>query len=99
MSAQSARAQHHGGGHRNSAGASGPTSDTTNSDIRGFERVVALQATPDQVAQFRQLRASTQSARRRTQELLQLPASTSKSQWIHNTYPMASDVEEALAEN
>lgn len=60
---------------------------------------MAVQATPDQVIQFRQLTDSTQSARRRLQELLKLPASTAKPDWIHNTYPMTSDLEEALAEN
>jgi hypothetical protein len=96
----SALAQYHGGGgHHDVASASGPTPDTRSGDIKGFERVVALQATPDQIVQFRQLRASTQSVRTRAQDLLQLPASTPKSEWIHNTYPMTTELEEALAEN
>jgi hypothetical protein len=100
IGAQSALAQHHGGsGHHNVASASGPTPDTRSGDIKGFERVVALQATPDQIVQFRQLRASTRSARTRAQDLLQLPASTPKSEWIHNSYPMTTELEEALAEN
>jgi hypothetical protein len=100
ISAPLAFAQYHGGGgHRNGGGVSGPTPDTSNSDIRGLQRAMAVQATPDQIVQFRQLNDSTQSARRRLQELLKLPASTPKPDWVHNTYPMTSDVEEALAEN
>jgi len=99
MNAQSGLAQHHGGGHRNGGGASGPTPDTKNGDLKGFERAVAMQATPEQIAQFRSLSASTQSAQKRAQDLLQLPASTPKPEWIHNTYPLTNDVEEALAEN
>jgi len=98
-SVQPALAQHHGGGHRNGGGASGPTPDTKNGDLKGFERAVALQATPEQIAQFRSLSVSTQSAQKRAQDLLQLPASTPKPEWIHNSYPLTNDVEEALAEN
>jgi len=75
MGAQSALAQYHGGGgggHRHGGGdLSGPTTpDTRNNDIKGFERAVALQASPDQIAQFRRLSASTQAARQRTREVL-----------------------------
>jgi len=72
--AKSALAQYHGGGggHRHGGGdLSGPTTpDTRSNDIKGFERAVALQASPDQIAQFRRLSASTQAARQRTQEVL-----------------------------
>ena len=99
ISAQVARAQHYGGGHRNTASVSGPTPETRNSNLSELERAVALQATPEQVVQFRQLRASTQSAQRRAQALLQLSPSAPRPEWIHSTHPLSSDIEEALAEN
>ena len=58
----------HGAG-RPSTGASNPTLDT--SDMNDFNRAIALQATPDQIAQFQQLNKSTEAASTEAQNLVQ----------------------------
>jgi hypothetical protein len=92
-----------GGGHRHGGGGSpspsGPTPDTKNNDLKGFERAVALQATPDQIAQFQRFSASTQVARKRAQDLLQLSTKGNQLNWINSTYPLTNDLEEAQADN
>jgi len=101
--AQSAIAQYHGGGgggHRRSEGVpSGPTPETKNNDLKGFERAVMLQATPEQIAQFQRLTSSTQSARKRAQQLLQLSGNGNKLNWINSTYPLTNGLEETQADN
>jgi hypothetical protein len=60
------------GGHsagRPSTGASNPTPNT--SDMNDFNRAIALQATPDQIAQFQQLNKSTEAAGKEAQNLIQ----------------------------
>jgi hypothetical protein len=64
-------------------------------DPTGFKRAVALQATPDQVIQFRQLTSSTQVARKHAQDLLQLAEDASKLNVLHTTNPLTSAVEDA----
>jgi hypothetical protein len=101
--AQSAMAQFHsgaGGGHRHSEGVpSGPTPETKNNDLKGFERAVMLQATPEQIAQFQRLTSSTQSARKHAQRLLQLSANGNKLNWINSTYPLTNGLTETQADN
>jgi hypothetical protein len=66
------------GGHnasRPSTGASNPTPNT--SDMNDFNRAIALQATPDQVAQFQQLNKSTEAASKQAQNLIQAPNNAS----------------------
>ena len=58
----------HSGG-RPSTGASNPTPN--NSDMTDFNRAIALQATPDQIAQFQQLNRSTEAASKQAQNLIQ----------------------------
>ena len=60
----------HGAG-RPSTGASNPTPNT--SDMTDFNRAIALQATPDQVAQFQQLTKSTETASKKAQNLIPRP--------------------------
>jgi hypothetical protein len=72
-------AQH--GGHgaaagRPPAGASNPAPD--NSDLKDFNRAIALQATPEQVAWFQQLTKSTEAARKEAKELIQLAEKAKK---------------------
>jgi hypothetical protein len=72
MSPHALLAQHggHGAGAGHpSTGASNPAPNT--SDINDFNRAIALQATPDQVARFRQLMKSTEAARKEAQDLNQ----------------------------
>ena len=60
------------GGHsagRPSTGASNPTPNT--SDMNDFSRAIALQATPNQIAQFQQLNKSTEAASKQAQNLIQ----------------------------
>ena len=92
----SAPAQHHGGGGHH-AGASGPTPETN--DVSGFERAVALQATPEQAVQFERLRASTREARRRAQEILLLPVTADKTEWIRKAGPLSDRVVDAQDDN
>jgi hypothetical protein len=88
-----------GGGHHNVAPPPGPTPETKNNDLKGFERAVALQATPEQIAQFRELSASTEAARKNAQDLLRLPETASKPDWIHTSYPLTNELEETTADN
>jgi len=62
------RGGHGGGVGRAPAGASNPA---PNNDINDFNRAIALQAIPDQVAQFQQLTKSTEAARKKAQNLIQ----------------------------
>jgi murein L,D-transpeptidase YcbB/YkuD len=66
------------GGHsagRPSTGASNPTAST--SDMNDFNRAIALQATPDQIAQFQQLDKSTEATSKQAQNLIQAPNNAS----------------------
>jgi hypothetical protein len=62
------RGVHGAGAGRPPSGASNPA---PNNDINDFNRAVALQATPDQIAQFRQLTKSTEAASKKAQTLVQ----------------------------
>jgi vacuolar-type H+-ATPase subunit H len=63
------RGGHGVGGGRPPAGASNPA--PTNSELKDFNRAIALQATPDQEAQFHELTESTEAARKEAQNLIQ----------------------------
>ena len=99
IAVQTSLAQFHAGEHRRETtvtptNPSGPTPETSDSGIRNFERVVALQAAPDQIAQFRRMKASTKAARNKTQEILSaLPATPG------NAYTLANQLQEAGWEN
>ena len=73
MSPHALLAQHGGhggaGAGRPSTGASNPAPNS--SDINDFNRAIALQATPDQVARFRQLMKSTEAAINEAHDLAQ----------------------------
>jgi hypothetical protein len=68
-------------------------------DYDGFTRKVALQATPEQMAQFQRLRASTQAARQDAREALQYTASGNQRDMFHHTHPLTDAVDEALDDN
>ncbi len=77
-------AQHGGhgaGAGRPPAGASNPAPE--NSDMKDFNRAIALQATPEQVAWFQQLTKSTEAARKEAQELIQLAEHAKKPDSSH----------------
>jgi hypothetical protein len=82
------------------AGAGRPptgVSSTTSNEVKDFDRAIALQATPDQVARFQQLTKSTEAARREARGAIQQaenakPASTRYGQ-------LKDAVEEAQSDN
>lgn len=49
----------------------GAPNPSTNSDITDFNRAVALQATPEQIAQFKELTKSTEAARKAAQIVIE----------------------------
>ncbi len=63
------RGGHGVGAGRPPAGASNPA--PANSELKDFNRAIALQATPDQEAQFHQLTKSTEAARKEAQNFIQ----------------------------
>jgi hypothetical protein len=75
-----------------------PSNPTPNSDISDFNRAVALQATPDQIAQFQRLTRSTQAARKDAQTLIQLPQNASNPD--SSRYPDLNDaIDDARTNN
>jgi len=67
------------GGRGAGAGAGRPptgAANTTPNEVKDFDRAIALQATPDQVARFQQLTKSTEAARRDARDLLEHADST-----------------------
>jgi hypothetical protein len=62
------RGAHGTGAGRPSTSASNPAPST--SDMNDFNRAIALQATPEQTARFKQLTASTQAAKQQTEDLI-----------------------------
>ena len=70
------RGAHGAGAGHPPTGASNPT--PSNTDINDFNRAIALQATPDQVARFQQVTKSTEAARKEAQNLIQHTENGSK---------------------
>ena len=69
------------GGHGTSAGnpsLGAPNSTPNNSDISDFNRAVALQATPEQIARFQQVTKSMEAARKEAQSLIELSQNAGK---------------------
>jgi len=71
MSPHALLAQH--GGHGAGAGrpSTGTSNPAPNSDMSDFNRAIALQATPDQIARFQQSTKSTDAAKKLAQDLAQ----------------------------
>src|SRR5271165_4713624 len=80
--------------HQGSQGGTGHGSGRTSNsdDLRDFKRAMALQASPDQVSQFKQLATSTHAAKKATQELLQLSANSSNHDFSHSAGTLPSAV-------
>jgi hypothetical protein len=88
------------GNHGTGAGPTSPAAPNPapNSDISDFNRAVALQATPDQIAQFQRLTKSTEIARKDAQTLIQLSQNASNSD--SSRYTELNDaVDEARSSN
>lgn len=56
----------------------GPSDPAPNSDMKDFSRAIALQATSDQAARFQQLTKSTEAARKKARDLVQLTENINK---------------------
>ncbi|HXR15833.1 MAG TPA: hypothetical protein VN777_06440 [Terriglobales bacterium] len=63
--------QHGGRGVSTGRPPTGAPNPSTNSDITDFNRAVALQATPEQIAQFKELTKSTEAARKAAQIVIE----------------------------
>jgi hypothetical protein len=68
-------------------------------DLKDFKRAIALQASPDQMDQFRRLTESTQGARKSAQDLLKLAENASKADLFRSTNFLASALEEVQTDN
>jgi len=87
------RGGHGAGTTRAPAGASGTD------DLKDFKRAIALQASPDQVVQFRRLTESTQVARKSAQDLLKLAENTTKIDLFRSTDHLAVALDTAQTDN
>jgi hypothetical protein len=90
-------AQHggHGTGHA-PTGTSNPTPNRN--DMSDFNRAIALQATPDQIARFQQLTKSTEAARKEAQNLIR-PAEDANRPDSSRYAGLNDTVEEAQSNN
>jgi hypothetical protein len=86
------------GGH-GAGTARAPAGASSADDLKGFKRAIALQASPDQVAQFRRLTESTQAARKTAQDLLKLAENPSKTDLFRSTDELASALDQARTDN
>ena len=102
MSPPALLAQH--GGHGAGAGrpSTGTSNPAPNSDMSDFNRAVALQATPDQIARFQQSKKSTDAAKKLAQDLTQANSTQARNTNQPNSslYAGLSDaVEDAQSNN
>jgi hypothetical protein len=97
MNPYSLLAQRRGGHGAGTARA--PAGESSADDLKDFNRAIALQASPDQVAQFRRLTESTQAARKTAQDLLKLAENPSKTDLFRSTDELASALDKARTDN
>jgi len=96
---QTMMAQHRGGRGGGTGAARGPAGVSDKDDLKDFKRAIALQATPDQVQQFRQLSESVQSARKEAQSLLQIAQNAGgRDSWQHDLNQHADPLSDAVDE-
>ncbi len=76
-----------------------PTGVSSADDLKDFKRAIALQASPDQVVQFRRLTESTQVARKSALDVLNLAKNASKPDSFRSINPLASALEEFQTNN
>jgi hypothetical protein len=76
-----------------------PAGASSTDDLKDFKRAMALQASPDQVAQFQRLNESTQVARKSAQDLLKLADNASTTDLFRPTSVLASALEDAQTDN
>jgi hypothetical protein len=97
MNPQTLLAQRLGGHGAGTARA--PAGVSSTDDLKDFKRAVALQASPDQVVQFRRLTEGTQVARKSAQDLLKLGENASKTDLSRPTNLLVSALEESQTDN
>ncbi len=93
LSAQRRGGHGAGAGRGSAGGAAGPD------DLKDFKRALALQASPDQAAQFQRVIESTAAARKSAQDFVQIAENANKSDLVHDANPLTSAVEEAQSDN
>ena len=76
-----------------------PAAGSSTDDLKDFKRALALQASPDQVVQFRRLTESTQVAQKSAQDLLKIAGNTSKTDLFRSTDQLASVLDKAQTDN
>ena len=76
-----------------------PAGESSTDDLKDFKRAIALQASPDQVAQFRRLTESTQVARKSVQDLVKLAENASKTDLFRSTDHLAGALDKAQTDN
>jgi len=91
----------HGTRHGTSTSTSGGTSaPTENPDVAGIKHAIAVQATEEQIGQFRLMIKSTEAARQQAHDLQQLGSNASDSEGLTSKATGLQDsVEEAQREN
>jgi len=90
-------AQRRGG--RGAGTATPPTGVSNTDDLKDFKRAIALQGSPGQMVQFRQLTGSTQAARKSAQDLSKLAENAGKTDLLRSANPLASALEEVQTDN
>jgi hypothetical protein len=90
-------AQRRGG--RGAGTATPPTGVSSTDDLKDFKRAIALQASPGQIVQFRQLTKSTQAARQSAQDLSKLAGNATKTDLFGSTNPLASALDQVETDN
>lgn len=109
MCTQAAVAQHHGQGGSGSSSGRGQSGSSNSDELKDFKKAVAVQASPDQVTQFRELVKSTEAAKKNTQDFLLLASNSGKADAAGNNISqhdlstkmesLAGAVEEVQTEN
>ena len=86
------------GGH--GAGASrAPGGVSSTDDLKDFKRAIALQASPDQVVQFRRLTESIQVARKSAEDFLEVAKDAGKADLLRSTDHLAVAIDKAQIDN
>jgi hypothetical protein len=90
-------AQHRGG---RTTTAEQPSPGATDSEeLKDFKRAVALQASPDQIKQFKEMVESTEAARKAAQDLAQLAVNANGPDLFHKTDTLNTALDEAQSAN
>lgn len=92
-------AQHRGGRGGGSRGGSTGVSDNESQQTKDFERAAAIHARPDQMTQFQQVTKSEQTARKNTENLVQVAETVERVDLFHHTTAVTKAIDELQSEN